>query len=144
MRRHILVIEDDPMLLETISMILKKRGYTVFEACNGKEAFAALEERDYDLILTDLMLPYANGLELLNKIKNDQRHKDSPVVIISAVDNEDIISEGFGSGADDYLRKPFVPGELVSRINRLLTKNKNGAIKNKPNFFHEPNPVYSI
>lgn len=127
MMKHVLVVEDDHMLLKTIAMILKRQGYEVHQAANGKEAIGALQERDYDLVLTDIMLPYANGLELLGMIRGSNQHQKTPVVIVSAITNEDTLLEGFSLGADDYLKNPFVPGELVSRINRLLTIQREAS-----------------
>lgn len=125
--KHVLVVEDDPMLSKIIAMILKREGYDVHRAGNGREAMEALREREYDLILTDIMLPHANGLELLGMIRGSRRHRRIPVVIISAVTNEDTLLKGFSLGADDYLKKPFAPGELVSRINGLLAIQREAS-----------------
>lgn len=125
--KHVLVVEDDYMLLKIIAMILKRQGYEVYQARNGLEATEALRERDYDLVLTDIILPYTTGLELLGMMRNSRRHRRTPVVIVSAITNEDTLLEGFRLGADDYLKKPFAPGELVFRINRLLTAQREAS-----------------
>ncbi|MCL4637828.1 MAG: response regulator transcription factor [Pseudosphingobacterium sp.] len=117
--KRILIVEDDVLLLKTISVILKKNGFATTETANGKQALEAIKTTDFDLVLTDLMLPYANGFEIINNIKKESDHR-VPVVIISSAHTEETVLDGFDIGADDYLRKPFTPGELLSRINRLL------------------------
>ncbi|ATL49103.1 response regulator [Chitinophaga caeni] len=118
--KRILVIEDDALMLKTINLILRKQGYEVDLAENGKEAMNFLSSQQYDLVITDLMLPFANGLELVSKIRlNKEKHR-VPVIIISAITHESSVTDGFDLGADDYLKKPFVPAELVSRVNRLI------------------------
>lgn len=118
--KKILVIEDNELLLKMIEFILKKNGFVVTTAKTGKEAIDALVETPFDLIITDLMLPYANGFEIIDKIKQNKQQNQVPVIIISAVINEETVMAGFESGADDYIKKPFTPGELLSRVVRLL------------------------
>ncbi|RAJ08488.1 response regulator receiver domain-containing protein [Chitinophaga skermanii] len=120
--KKILVIEDDTLMLRTIELILKKQGYIVDLAANGKDAMTALTGNHYDLVITDIMLPFANGFELVSKIKNSSTNTNVPVIIISAITHESSITDGFELGVDDYLRKPFVPSELVLRVNRLIEK----------------------
>ncbi|MBC9796043.1 response regulator [Sinomicrobium weinanense] len=121
-RPTILVIEDNLMMLRTLTLILNKQGYKVVEARNGKEALMALKEQHYDLVLTDLMLPYANGYEIIGKLKENIEQRQIPVIILSAVHDEEAVLDGFGIGADDYVKKPFTPGELLSRVSRLIDK----------------------
>lgn len=116
--KSILIIEDDQILLETMDAILSLRGYLVSLARNGKEALEKISTNRYDLVLTDLMLPYSNGLEIISKL--NQGDKKTPVIIISSSHSEESIQDGFNIGADDYIRKPFTPSELLLRITRLL------------------------
>lgn len=118
--KKILVIEDNELLLKMIEFILKKNGFTITSAKNGKEAIEALDTAPFDLIITDLMLPYANGFEIIDRIKQNKEQNQVPVIIISAVTNEETVMAGFENGADDYIKKPFTPGELLSRVVRLL------------------------
>ena len=120
--KRILVIEDNQLLLKMINFILNKNGYNVTTAETGKEAIQALEQGQFDLIITDLMLPYANGFEIIDRIKLNKEQRPIPVIIISAVINEDTITAGFECGADDYIKKPFTPGELLSRVNRSINQ----------------------
>ncbi len=123
---NILVVEDDEIMLKAIKNILSKDGYNVILAKNGKEAFDKLENADYDLVLSDLMMPYANGLEVISRLKNDPAKKHISIIIVSSVGNEETITEAFRLGADDYLKKPIMAGELLIRIRKLLA---NRAIR---------------
>ena len=118
---NILVVEDDEIMLKAIKNILSKDGYNVILAKNGKEAFDKLENADYDLVLSDLMMPYANGLEVISRLKNDPTKKHVSIIIVSSVGNEETITEAFRLGADDYLKKPIMAGELLIRIRKLLS-----------------------
>lgn len=117
--KKILIVEDDQILLQTMEAILSLKGYLVSLAKNGKEALEKIATERYDLVLTDLMLPYSNGLEIVSKLNEDEEQK-TPVIIISSSHSESSIQDGFNMGAGDYIRKPFTPSELLLRITRLL------------------------
>lgn len=121
---NVLVIEDDDIMLKAIRNILNKDGFNVVTAQNGKEAFEMLETANYDVVLTDLMMPYANGLEVVSKIRSDNEKRSVGIIVVSSVGNEETITEAFRLGADDYLKKPIMAGELLIRIRKLLA-NKN-------------------
>ena len=121
---NILVIEDDDIMLKAIRNILNKDGFNVVTAKDGKEAFEMLENAAYDIVITDLMLPYANGLEVVSRIRNDDTKRNVGIIVVSSVGNEETITEAFMLGADDYLKKPIMAGELLLRIRKLLA-NKN-------------------
>ncbi|SKA44081.1 Response regulator receiver domain-containing protein [Chitinophaga eiseniae] len=118
----ILVIEDDEVMPKIIERILHKEAYQLDHVVNGKEAIKKLEETNYgyDLIITDIMMPYANGFEILSRVKGRKEGKPIAVIIVSNAGNEDMILEGFKLGADDFLKKPVIPGELLIRVKRLL------------------------
>ncbi|RAJ82054.1 response regulator receiver domain-containing protein [Chitinophaga dinghuensis] len=120
----ILLVEDDEVMPKIISRILPEPEYQVDIAVNGKEAMQKLEANNYqyDLIITDIMMPYANGFEILSKVKSHDREKPIPVIIVSNAGNEDMIMEGFKLGVDDFLKKPIIPAELIIRVKRLLMK----------------------
>lgn len=107
-----------------LTLMLSKQGHIVTIAQNGKEALKFLQEVQFDLILTDLMLPFANGMELISKLKQHQLQGNAPVIVVSAVTHEKTIQDAFDLGADDYLKKPITPSELISRVNRLLSKTQ--------------------
>jgi len=121
--KRILLIEDDDLMMKIILRILSKENYQIITASNGKEAFQKLEEEayNYDLVITDIMMPYASGFEVVTKIKEHTAGKKKiPVIIISNVNHEDTVLEVFKVGADDYLKKPVMAGELLIRVKRLL------------------------
>ncbi len=115
----ILVAEDEPILLNAISFKLNKEGYEVIKAENGKEAIEAYDKHDPDLVITDMMMPFANGLEVINWVKQ-LKGKNIPVIILSAMGQENAVLEAFKVGADDYITKPFSPNELIVRVKKLL------------------------
>jgi DNA-binding response OmpR family regulator len=117
----ILVCEDDRMMSTAISYKLKKDGYEVDIALDGKASLDYINQNSYDLILTDLLMPYINGMEIINHIRAVQK-KDTPIIVLSSMSVEDTILEAFRLGVNDYITKPFSPPELSIRINRILKK----------------------
>ena len=117
---NILVVEDDDIMLKAIRNILSKDGFNVVTAKDGKEAFEKLDNNEYDVVITDLMMPYANGLEVVSRLRNDNAKRNTGIIIVSSVGNEETITEAFRLGADDYLKQPIMAGELLIRIRKLL------------------------
>lgn len=118
---NILVIDDDDIMLKAIKNILNKDGFNVLTAADGKEAFELLNEKQFDIVITDLMLPHANGLEVVSKLRHEQTNRTVGIIVVSSVGNEETITEAFRLGADDYLKKPIMAGELLMRIRKLIT-----------------------
>ncbi|GAC1441928.1 MAG: hypothetical protein NVSMB63_09850 [Sediminibacterium sp.] len=117
----ILVAEDEPMLLKTIELKLKKDGYAVIITQDGREAIAKIEELSPDLVITDIMMPYASGLEIISIIRK-RTGKRIPVIMLSAMEQEKIVLEAFELGADEYITKPFSLNELSIRVKRLMSR----------------------
>lgn len=117
----ILVAEDEPMLLKTIELKLKKEGYEVITTADGREAVAKIEEMDPDLVITDIMMPYVSGLEIVAIVRK-KINKRIPIIMLSAMEQEKVVMEAFELGADDYITKPFSLNELVIRVKRLMTQ----------------------
>jgi len=116
----ILVVEDDEMILRTLEFRLKKDNYTVVVARDGKEALEKLKSMPFQLVITDLMLPFVTGMEVLSYVKANL--PELPVIVLSAADEEGTIMDAFRLGADDFIAKPFSPGELSLRVKRLLIR----------------------
>jgi DNA-binding response OmpR family regulator len=112
----ILVAEDEPIMLKTIALRLKKDGHTVITTDNGREALEQIELENPDLIITDIMMPYSSGLEIVGKVK---QNKTTPIIVLSSMGQENIVLEAFNLGADDYITKPFSPNELSMRVKRF-------------------------
>lgn len=117
--RQILAIEDDPILGAHLKSSLESHGFSVTLANEGTEGLTLATDNDYDLILLDVMLPGLGGMELLTELRTRQR---TPVLMMSALGNEAHRIQGFDSGADDYLAKPFSFEELQVRIAAILRR----------------------
>ncbi|MDN5926212.1 MAG: response regulator [Hyphomicrobiales bacterium] len=124
-KAKILICDDDPLLLELMDFRLQAKGYDVVRAVDGAEALSMAETETPDLIVLDAMMPKSDGFEVLTHIKNDARLSEIPVIMLTARKSERDIVSALDKGADDYLVKPFIPEELLARLNRLLAR-KNG------------------
>lgn len=113
----ILVAEDELIMLKTIELRLKKDGHTVITTQDGREALKKIEELSPDLIITDIMMPFSSGLEIIGVVKK-KAGKKIPVIVLSAMGQENVVLEAFQLGADDYITKPFSPNELSMRVKR--------------------------
>ena len=116
----ILIAEDDELILKTIEHKLLKEGHEVILTRNGKEAIDTLKEKDVDLAITDIMMPFASGIEILSAIKS--MGKDVPVIMLSSMGQEEVVLNAFDLGASDFIVKPFSPSELMLRVRRFLSK----------------------
>ena len=115
----ILIAEDEPVMLMAIEAKLRNEGYEVTAAKDGSEALQAIEFSTPDLIITDILMPYTSGLELISIVKSTA-NKNIPVIVLSGLGQEETVLEAFQLGADDFLTKPFNPVELSLRVKRLL------------------------
>lgn len=116
----ILIVEDDYYLQKNIRALLENEGYTVKVASNVSEAQNIINQEDTDLYLLDIMLPDGSGYQVCSYIR---RNSDSPIIMLSAKDDEESVVKGLDQGADDYVSKPFKPKELMSRIRANLRRN---------------------
>lgn len=117
--KKVFIVEDDESIAELQKDYLEMSGFLV-ELCNdGNKGVQNIQEKEYDLILLDIMLPGIDGLEILKRIRET---RDVPVLIVSAKKEEIDKIRGLGLGADDYITKPFSPGELVARVNAHIAK----------------------
>lgn len=110
----LLLLEDDPNLSKTLIKYLERNGYEVDWAKNGEEASELSYDNSYDLYLFDINVPLINGINLLSDLRNAE--DQTPTIIISALVDIESVTNGFIAGADDYLKKPFDPEELLVRI----------------------------
>jgi two-component system response regulator PfeR len=116
---RILAVEDDPLLASHLQSHLKGCGFDVTLSHDGSEGLQLAESEDFDLILMDILLPGTNGLEALQRLR---RQRSVPVLLMSALGDEQNRIAGFSQGADDYLPKPFSLGELSVRIEAILRR----------------------
>lgn len=118
---RILIVEDEEKIARFVTLELEHEGYQVEHAADGRTAVDLALERDYDLILLDVLLPQLNGMEVLRRVR---KHKDVPVIMVTARDAVMGKVAGLDAGADDYLTKPFAIEELFARIRVALKRSE--------------------
>ncbi|HEY0899523.1 MAG TPA: response regulator transcription factor [Sphingobacteriaceae bacterium] len=122
-KHKILIVDDEPDILELIEYNLKKEGYQVSTARNGQEAVALAKKNIPDLIILDIMMPVMDGIEACRILRSMPDFKNTFMVFLTARSEEYSEIAGFNVGADDYIAKPIKPRALVSRINAILRRN---------------------
>ncbi|WP_028776559.1 response regulator transcription factor [Shimazuella kribbensis] len=116
---HILIVEDDLHIRKMIAFYLKKEGFVVVESDNGSHALTIINSQAIDLVVLDIMLPEKDGWEVCRGIR---RHRDTPILMVTAKRETNQRIKGLEMGADDYISKPFDPLELVARVKALLRR----------------------
>lgn len=120
-RGKILVVDDEPKIVRLVRAYLERDGFDVIEAADGRRAVAVARRQPPDLIVLDVMLPELDGLEVCREIR---RFSDVPIIMLTARDEDADKLVGLELGADDYVTKPFSPGELVARIRAVLRRTR--------------------
>lgn len=120
----ILVCDDDELLVELLSYRLAGRGYEVLVANDGSSAVEQATERCPDAIVLDMMMPVLDGQQVLRRLRADKATAATPVIMLTARRQERDIVDALELGADDYLVKPFIPEELMTRLARLLATRR--------------------
>jgi len=126
MKQKILIVDDEPDALELVRVNLANAGFFVATAEDGDEALKKARALSPDLILLDVMLPQADGLEVCKILRRDDATRDIPIIMLTARAAEIDRVLGLELGADDYVTKPFSPRELVLRVKALLRRGKGG------------------
>lgn len=131
MREKILVIDDDPDILDALTMILESKGYQVITARDGIEALAKLEAEKPDLMILDLLMPKMDGFAVYKELQDPKwsKHKDMPILILTSVREEASrrryeLETGAELDIEDYIEKPFPPDILLERVGRLIKKEQ--------------------
>lgn len=122
-KHKVLIVDDEPDILELIEYNLKKEGYHVYTASNGQEAVSEAKKNLPDLIILDIMMPKMDGIEACRIMRTMPEFKNTFMVFLTARSEEYSEIAGFNVGADDYIAKPIKPRALVSRINAILRRN---------------------
>ncbi|VAX32969.1 Phosphate regulon transcriptional regulatory protein PhoB (SphR) [hydrothermal vent metagenome] len=123
-KKNILIVEDEKDIQELVRYNLAKEGYQVTLADSGEEGLTAVQSQKPDLVILDLMLPGADGLEVCRQMKNNPATADIPVIMLTARGDESDIVAGLELGADDYVTKPFSLKVLVTRVHAVLRRSK--------------------
>lgn len=121
-KNTILLVEDEPSVIELMNIFLFRRGYEIFNVADGAEVLNQVQAVKPDLIILDIMLPKLNGFEVCSRIKSDPALKHIPVMILSALVQKSEIEMGIRMGADLYMTKPFQNSELLANIEKLIKK----------------------
>ncbi|HXL43940.1 MAG TPA: response regulator [Gaiellaceae bacterium] len=116
----ILIADDDPDILALVSFRLERAGYEVVQARNGEEAVKVALATRPDLAVIDVMMPRIDGYEATRQLRQQEETSRMPIILLTARVQEEDIARGFDAGADDYVRKPFSPQELGSRVQAAL------------------------
>ncbi|MGB7876797.1 MAG: response regulator transcription factor, partial [Anaerolineales bacterium] len=128
MTDKILVIDDDPSVAELIKLILQPRDLQTYHASDGQEGVKQAYELQPDLIILDIMMPDHDGYEICSRLRE---FSEVPIIMLTAKSQSSDIARGFAVGADDYVKKPFSNEELISRIERLLRRDKSKGASTK-------------
>ncbi|MCR1949923.1 MULTISPECIES: response regulator transcription factor [Clostridium] len=119
MHKNILVVDDDKDIRELVAVYMKTEEFYVDKACNGEEALKMVEEKNYDLIILDVMMPKVDGMQALIEIR---KKYSMPVIFLTAKNEEIDMIKGLALGADDYIAKPFSSMELIARVKAQLRR----------------------
>jgi two-component system, OmpR family, phosphate regulon response regulator PhoB len=119
---HILIVEDEPPLVEVIRYNLDKEGFRTSVAVDGEEALLLVEEDRPDLIILDWMLPHLSGIEVCRQLRKKSATRMVPIIMLTARTEESDRVHGLESGADDFIAKPFSPKELIARVRAVLRR----------------------
>jgi two-component system response regulator VicR len=123
----VLLIEDDDIMRMAIGNILKREGFEIVVAKDGLEAFDKLDNEEYDLVITDLMMPHATGFDMVSRLRSKLDKTHVGIIICSSINNKETVAEAYKLGADYYMEKPVIPSELITRVGMLLSVENGRA-----------------
>ncbi len=123
----VLVVDDEPNVLRSLAQYLTIEDFVVETATNGEEALEKVDAFVPELILLDVMMPGMDGFEVLEKIKENPVHQNTPIIMLTAKDQSSDVLKGYQSGATSYLVKPFNLDELVETINQTLSRVEHAS-----------------
>ncbi len=119
-QKKVLVVDDEPFICRSLSFVLRKENYEVFEARNGEEALEAIRTHRPDLVFLDVMMPKVNGFEVTEMVKSDPDLKRTKIILLTAKGQDSDRETGRRLGADDYMTKPFSPSKILERAREIL------------------------
>jgi two-component system phosphate regulon response regulator PhoB len=119
----VLVVEDDPTILQLLEVNFEMEGFIVLRAEDGEQGLAVAKEARPDVVVSDVMMPKMSGIELVRALKGSPDTRSIPVILLSAKAQGADVRHGLEAGADDYVTKPFEPLDLIDRVNAVLLRN---------------------
>jgi DNA-binding response OmpR family regulator len=119
-RKKILIADDEPNILRSLRLVLEEAGYLVLSAIDGEEALHKTRKEKPDLLILDIRMPKMNGYEVYKKLQTDPLQRDVPVMIFTALGEEEQKREGSGTHTFDTITKPFSPYSILERVNKVL------------------------
>ena len=125
----ILVVDDHPDVVDILRITLESKGFNVRCAYSGKDLFAGLEELKPDLIILDIMMPEMDGLKVLTRLRENSDTVSIPVILLTALVQQENIIEGYKTGADYYITKPSTPTQVLEGINLMLGGDQGRSVK---------------
>jgi DNA-binding response OmpR family regulator len=120
----VLVIDDDPVILELLRVNFEIEGFDVICAADGEEGYQRAQAERPDVVISDIMMPKRDGLQLLADLKGNPSTEALPVILLSAKAQKSEVQHGLAMGADDYITKPFDPIQLIDRLNAAVSKSR--------------------
>lgn len=119
-QKKVMIVEDELHIRRLVKLILEKGGFAVHQAASGEECLQTICKSGFipDVLLLDLMMPGVDGLQVLRSLRGDPRTRTLPIILLTALAHENVVLQGIKLGANDYIRKPFDPVELVQRLSR--------------------------
>jgi DNA-binding response OmpR family regulator len=126
-KKKILIVEDEKELVKLIAFHMTIAGYEAVSAKDGIEALEACKLNKPDLVILDIMLPRIDGWEVCRRLRLDPKTSNTPIIILSALQDTNDKLRGFDLGSDDYVTKPFSPRELVVRVKRVLGRSESSS-----------------
>ena len=121
---RVLIVEDNEMILRSIAHFLRKEGFDMASAKDGIEACAVLDRVQFDVVVTDLMMPFLNGIDVVKHIRKNPAMCNTAIIIVSGIEKETSIAECLTAGADEYIKKPIKPYDLVLHIKNIIERTK--------------------
>ncbi len=128
-KRTIMVVDDHPDVVEILRITLESKGFNVRCAYSGKDHFAGLDDLKPDLIILDIMMPEMDGLKVLTRLREKSDTASIPVILLTALVQQENIIEGYKTGADYYITKPSTPTQVLEGINLLLGGDQGRSVK---------------
>ena len=120
MKRHVLVVDDEDLIRQIISIILKSEGYKVVEAVSGHDALNKMSDKQFGLVITDLLMPRMNGIEFIKQLRSESAHRTVPIIMLTSGFSDSKKKEAEIAGVNDWIAKPFIRQQLLQSVRKFM------------------------